>query len=180
MSTDRFPHSERALVVTMGLTQKAIRAVRADSLKRNEDWDVIGGEVRYSDQGKERLHAFLKISPEAPPPAEAAQPGLLTRMIGALKKSPEPEAEAVEEGPAEEPAAAPPARELGAIEELKCTKCYKPNKLIVEATTGSGESALVRVRDNTNLQPGMLMKCRFTGGRLWELAQRLPRQRGRW
>ena len=79
-----------------------------------------------------------------------------------------------------DPTPAVPPRVAGAVEDLTCVKCYKPNTRILEAKTAVGEKALVRVKDNRNFLPGMVMKCRFTGTPVWELAQRLPRRRGKW
>lgn len=151
MSADPFIHGERELVASLGLSQKAVRAVRAEDLDRTVDWETIGGEVRYSDVGRSKLLGVLKISSEAAAPAAP-----------------------------EDPAPAAAARAPGALEDLVCVKCYKPNRRMLEARTVGGDVVLVRVKDNVNLLPGMTMPCRFEAGRIWTLARRLPRHRGKW
>ncbi len=72
----------------------------------------------------------------------------------------------------------PLAPEPGDHRELICEK--KPrNRRIVFARLGD---ALVRVRvkDSTRILPGMTLRCAFVQADLWELAQPLPRSRGRW
>jgi hypothetical protein len=160
--TGAFVHAERTLVASLGLTQKAVRALRDEDLDRTLDWDTVSGEVRYSDAGREKLMSLLKISSEPAPALPAA--------AGA------PPFEAAQAAPAP----APEALTAATHEDLVCHKRYKPNRHIVEALRATGELVLVRVKDNSNLQPGMTMKCRFGAGRVWELAQRLPRRRGRW
>lgn len=192
MSTDPFVHSERDLVAALGLSQKAVRDVRADGLEQKTDWKMVHGEVRYSDAGKARLLALLKISIDADPPAAPAEvavgserPGIVSRAMDVLKKfstgaEPSAPAAAPAEAQLAAPTAAPTAREPGAREELVVHKCYRPNRRILEAKTASGQMVLVRVADNTNFQPGMIMKCRYGGGPVWELDQRPPRRPGKW
>lgn len=204
MSPDLFPHAERDLVAALGLTQKAVRVVRADELEQKNDWAMVAGEVRYSDAGKARLFSILKISTEpaqtalgvpSGPRARAAAEKLakdlgVTRadLLAAASEtidamiakhtcdtSPSAVMDRAQEFP---PAAA--VRTPGSLESLTCFKLYSRNTKIVEAKTAAGELVLVRVRENKNLRPGMVMKCRFAGTRIWELAQRLPRYRGRW
>lgn len=173
MTADGFPHGERELARDLGLTQKALRVVRSDDLARKADWDVISGEVRYSASGRDRLLEVLKISA---PAAAFSIPPILSAAAPAPPGPPE------KNSVAPSAAAAPPApaRPLGCIETLTCGKCYSPNRRIVEASTAGGDQVLVRLKDNQNMRPGMAMKCRFAGGRMWELAQRLPRFRGKW
>lgn len=163
MSAVQFIHAERDISTELGVSHKALRVTRADELDRDSDWTMVAGEVRYSEAGKARLLSLLKISPVLPPPIAETVSG--SPPVGLEKNS---EAEPVG------------ARKPGDIENLTCFKCYSPNRRILEAKTSSDELVLVRIKDNRNLRPGMIMKCRFAEGRMWELAQRLPRFRGKW
>jgi len=158
---DAFPHVDQELATRLGVGQKQLRSIRTAELEADVDWAIVGGFVRYSTRGLARLLAALKIQAPELLSASAPIPG------------PAPAAS----GPN---GAAPGARLPGALEDLTCGKVYKINKHMVEATTAAGEQVVVRVRDNTNLQPGMVMPCRFGGGRIWELNRRLPRRRGLW
>lgn len=178
MSSDAFPHLERAVAAQLGITPKDLRGIRAADLTRGEDWEIQAGAVAYSVAGVARLAQLLDVQAD----------GAGVSAAGPEKNPPEdrPAGEAAEGAPplGDEGEAAVldplPGRALGAVEDLVCGRCYRPNRKMVEAMTPDGELVLVRVRDNSNLQAGMVMKCRFAGSRIWELAQRLPRKRGKW
>lgn len=157
MSTEAFPFLEDALAADLGVPRRKLRDIRSDELEQKIDWDVVAGAVHLSQVGRAKVFAALKI--------------ILPEASSAAAEKISPESSAL---------GAPAERAAGTLETLTCHKCYKPNRHIVEAKTAAAELVLVRVKDNTNLQPGMAMKCRFAGGRMWELAQRLPRHRGRW
>lgn len=181
MTAAAFPHTERELVASLGLTQKAVRSVRADDLDRTIDWDTVGGEVRYSAAGRAKLLSLLKISAEPAPPG--AEPPLLEKNPSDPLRTFGLVPERLDDGThalvvTDKPASG--ALTAESREDLVCHKQYKPNRRILEAKRSNGELVLVRVKDNTNLLPGMVMKCRFGAGRVWELDQRLPRKRGRW
>jgi len=155
MSEPVFAHAERDLAQTLGLGHSTLRALRRDSLERGTDWNLIDNRVCYSDEGRRKALAVLKISDGPPLPL------------------PPP-------APAGAPAAVCGAPLQGEMRDLVCEKKYSVNRRVVEAKLGE-ETVLVRVRDSVNLLPGMTMKCRYSGeGRMWELAQRLPRKRGKW
>jgi hypothetical protein len=160
-AADAFPHLDQELATRLGVGQKELRSIRTAELEAGVDWAIVAGSVRYSMRGLTRLLAALKIQAPELLPASTPIPG------------PAPAAPAAN-------GAAPGARLPGALEDLTCGKVYRINKRMVEALTAAGEQVVVRVRDNTNLQPGMVMPCRFGGGRIWELNRRLPRRRGLW
>jgi hypothetical protein len=78
----------------------------------------------------------------------------------------------------------PEKKENGAVELI--VKKVFPNRLLVEATTPSGEPVLVRVRDNRNFRPKMKLKARQpnpegTGtAAYYQLEGRCPRYPGRY
>jgi hypothetical protein len=97
-----------------------------------------------------------------------------TLLFNLLKA--EPQKNSAEIGPAEiAPPAAPPPP---AKQSLVCTRTPR-NRRIVFAKLG-GELMRVRVRDSANILPGMTLLCAHVQADLWELAQPLPRARGRW
>jgi len=154
-ATSPFQHSEAELCTRLGISDKQLRQLRTDRLRRGVDWELVTGKVRLSQEGLERLIESMAFQ-------------ATSAMVADFLTPPVP-VEAAQNG-----------RRVGGHEELVCFKCYKINRLMLEAKTAADELVLVRVRDNSNFQPGMKMKCRYTGTRVWELAQRLPRYRGRW
>ena len=94
-----------------------------------------------------------------------------TLLFSILKAQPEKNSPAAPDEPAPTPATARRA-------ELVCAKIPR-NRRIIFATLGA-ETLRVRVRDNTNILPGMKLTCTHLQADLWELSQPLPRSRGRW
>lgn len=172
MIPDPFKHAERVLVAELGLTQKQLRAIRADELTNGRDWSTVAGEVRYSDEGRSRLLAILKISSE--PSAPPAPPAAATPPEHSAPKN------SVEPVPAPSGPPPPVATLRGTVEALTVHKVYAPNRSIMEGRRAHGEIVLVRARDNRKFKRGMTMSCRFAQGRLWELNQPLPRYPGKW
>jgi hypothetical protein len=205
MSGHVFTHSEADLVRSLGLNAKDIRAVRTAALTRGTHWQHVAGEVRYSADGRTILLSSLKISSDdsaalaSPAPlqharaslcatlaAQASAAALVADAIAARLRSDlaAPVGYSAPKKSAERPAQPrPPARVApprpGEVRELVCLRTYALNKRIVLAKFGAAE-VRVRVRDSANLTAGLTMQCRFLSADLWELAQRLPRWRGKW
>lgn len=156
MTPSRFVHSEATVAQSLNLNRKKISALRGTALLRGEDWSHEHGEVRYSDTGRERLLGLLAVVPPPPPPAAAtAEP--VEHL--APKKSEEPGATTA---------------------DIVIVRLYPLNRRIVQGRLESGASVRVRVRDNRNLTPAMVMPCRHLGADLWELTHALPRWKGKW
>lgn len=155
-----YPHAESDLADQSGLAHDALKATRAEILRRGTDWELVKGRVRYTHAAMSRTLTYLKICDEAPP-AELPPAG----PAAAAHSAPNP------------PGKKNPA--VGDVRELTCTKRCAPNRRMVLATLEGAEQR-VKVRDNNNLVAGMKMQCRLIQGNLWDLAQRLPRWRGRW
>lgn len=162
----RFLHSERELAVALGVSTKTLRETRAAHLQRGDHWTLIKNEVRYTEAARGLVLARLGLTAELRVNADHSAPNSSAVLLGVA--------------PLTGSAAAEGTRIAGTIEDLVCHKCYHPNIRMLEAKSSSGEIVLVRVRDNRNLRTGMVMKCKFAGGRIFELAQRLPRFRGKW
>ena len=166
-----FVHQERALAESLGLPQKDLRGVRTDELTVGVDWKNIRGEVCYSDAGRIRLLDALKIS------------DVVAAVDSAPKNSFEPCALDLERaallGVLSGRAALAPVLAPGACRTLECVRIFPLNRRIVQARR-DGQLVRVRVRDSINFIAGMAMPCRLIDGDLWELAQRLPRWKGKW
>lgn len=154
---DTFEHSEGDLTAQLGLARGVVRAVRSESLEQGTDWKHVRGAVRYSEAGWAKLLLLLKISaPAARPPTPAAAPEIAGGIATVTQLFP------------------------GAQRQLVVAKIYKANPRIVCATFARPHDARVRVKSSANLVPGMAMACAWIEGDLWQLAQRLPRWRGKW
>jgi hypothetical protein len=185
MSADHYPHAESELVATLGLARKRVRDVRAGTLVRGEDWNHIGGQVRYTDEGQKKLLSALHITP---PPAAPSAPEPTDAKDLAPKKSvlltPDdlPDDDSIPsvhiDGEASGGKTAALQLKPGDERELVCSKLCL-NKAIVLATFGTLQ-VRVRVRDSSNITRGLKMKCRLIDADLWQLAQRLPRWKGKW
>lgn len=161
ITLEQYPHAEQEMAAALGLAHTTLKAQRREVLKRGEDWELVKNCVHYTGAGRAKVLAALKISdPEgdAPPPPAAA-----------------PEPDSPPNNPPEKIAPGIP----GAMAVLICTKACHPNHRMVLATL-EGKPQRVRVRDNQHFIAGMKMECRFVQDNLWDLAQRLPRWRGRW
>ena len=180
MSGDRFIHAEQDLADALGIPQKKLRVLRQDELDATRDWSHVGAQVRYSEEGRAKLLGLLKADLPSPHSAPNAAASRAKNFVPVLALAP---VEAPGDG-----GVALAAHTLavltrpfpGDVEMLTCVKCYRPNIRKLEAKRADGAIVLVRVRDNRNLRPGMAMKCRYGDGRIWELAQRLPRFPGKW
>jgi hypothetical protein len=176
MTPSKFAHSESALVSSLGLPRKKISALRGSALVRGVDWAHTAGEVRYSDAGRAKLHELLAIP--APAVAEDLAPKDPTSppFYGVLNSA-EDLATALAPLPPDDPPDHPPRP--GEIRVLVCVRTYPLNRRVVQARLGE---TLVRVRMRTSehFVPAMELKARFVGADLWELAQRLPRWKGKW
>lgn len=163
MNPSDFPHVESELSEQLGVARGDVRVIRSEQLEQGRDWAHIRGAVRYTATGWSRLLGILKISlPAEPPPSLPAPPpeDLAPKNLGG-----------------QPPAPASPL-EPGALRLLVIVRGFR-NPRIVSARLDD-LPARVRVRDSINLMPGMTMKCRFIREDLWDLAQPLPRRRGKW
>jgi hypothetical protein len=148
LNAPTFIHAEADLVAALGLARALVRDVRTEQLTRGTHWQHVAGAVRYSDEGRDRLHLILKAEPQKNLAEIPAEPG------------------------------AEPAEPSG-LRELVCLRTYTMNRRIVQAQLGE-EIVRVRVKDSAKLTAGMVMRCTHVQADMWELAQPLPRWRGKW
>lgn len=158
---EQYVHAEADLTSELGLARADVREVRSTQLEREIDWKHVRGAVRYTASGWAKLRSLLKISVGATP----AAPDLAPKNSDEL-------------APPVPAAAAPPAPTAGEVRELVMVRTWR-NPRIVQARLGA-VLVRVRVRDNAKLTVGMVMRCALVDADLWELAQPLPKRRGKW
>lgn len=153
-----FTLEEGQLSAELGLARPKVRALRTDELVHGTDWKSIGGLVRYSRAGWEKLRRSVGLAagePAAPPPAPAKDL--------APKKA----------------VGQPPPLQHGDVHDLVVVRIYPVNRKILLARLGNSE-VRVRVGSNQKFMPGMVLPAKFLEADLWELARRAPRYRGKW
>ena len=173
-----FLHTERALLTTLGLPKKSVRAVRTAQLSRGVDWQHIGNEVRYSETGRAKLLAALHAPAPADYSAQKNSPEpAATPLAAAVASTPEP---SVAPGHAADAPAAPitAALQHGDAHDLVVVRTFARNRRIILARYQDRADARVRVKDSGKLRAGMTLRCSYIEGDLWEIAQRLPRWPG--
>lgn len=156
MNNDPFPIEEASASSDLGLPRGRLRTLRSELLEQGTDWKSVGGLIRYTAAGWKKLRAALKIPAAAGPAAE---------------KNSAPNTAATE--------ATPRPLAPGDVRTLTLVRTYTHNRHIVLASLAD-QPVRCRVRTSEKLIPGMTMQARFIQADLWELAQRLPRRRGRW
>lgn len=174
VTSSQFVHAEAELVAQLGVPAEKIRAVRLAQLgARGGAWELVGGLVRLTNDGRARLLSALSVP--AAPDSATNTPQAPAAPIEAEKNR--ADYEAFWQG------AVPPtpagALAIGAERELTCVKTVR-NRRMIEARTEDGAVAWVRVKDNHNFRPGMKLPARFLGNGQWELARRCPRHPGKW
>lgn len=147
---NQYPHVERELSEGLGLPLDTLKGIRSEQLVRSKHWELVGNEIRYTDEGKKialmATGAALPVEPVAEPP------------------SPTP------------PASSGP--QIGEVRTLTCFRTYR-NPHLVEARDGD-EVAWVRVRSNRKFKQGMEIKARYLGRERWAIEGRGPRFNGKY
>lgn len=162
-----FTLEEGQLSAELGLARPKVRALRTDELVHGTDWKSIGGLVRYSRAGWEKLRRAVGLAagePAAPPPAPAKD------------LAPKPAVGAT--AGAGHPLPTEPLRH-GDVRDLVVVRIYPTNKRILLARLGESE-VRVRLGDNRKFTKGMTLPAKFLEADLWELARRAPRYKGKW
>lgn len=66
-----------------------------------------------------------------------------------------------------------------ALAQLRVKQVYKLNKRLLLCLDEKGQEQRVRVRNNENFVPGMVIPCLHQEGDLWTLNGRLPKRKGK-
>ena len=157
MTQQAFKIAEADVVERLGLTREDMRDLRVEHLYQDEDWVKIGRGIHYSEDGIEKLRQILKKN--APDGVKLGDIAILS-----TKAAPDvPDAPTV-------------------ILDAVVTKIYRKNPQFLEALLG-GQPITVRVNNNANFIPGMVMQSRqlaMKKPQLFDFIGRCPRARGRW
>ena len=157
MKTSLFKITEADVAARLGLTREDMRELRVEHLYQDEDWVKIGREIHYSEDGIEKLRQILKKN---------APDGVKLGDIAPMSTKAAPEA--------------PDAPMV--ILDAVVTKIYPKNPQFLEALLG-GQPITVRVNNNANFLPGMIIQSRqlaMKRPQLFDFIGRCPRARGRW
>lgn len=151
---------ESRLAELTGVIQERWAKVRV-KLRRGEDWDLVGNQVRYSAAGLDAALVRLGLAKKT---AAGALEGLDGLEVAALR------AEAV----------APAASEAEQDLEVAVVRRFPMNPHLLECTL-KGALILVRVRSQEHFLKGMEVPVRLpAGANVWELGRKAPRFQGRW
>ena len=145
---------EGRVAAEFGVSRPKISALRRKHLQLGAEWTMDGNAVVLTAAGLARMKDLLKA-----------------RGVTALPPKDAPELK-------ETPLAGPPERLKVAVARLCPNK-----KLMMCRRVADGPDAvalLVRVKENLNFMPGMLLEVVNTGPNAWQFTGRLPRRKGRW
>lgn len=157
MRTGLFKVTEIDVAKRLGLSREAVRELRVEHLYQEEDFSKVGREICYAEDGVEKLRKFLK---------RTAPTGITLGDIAPMQvKTPEMAVDKPE-----------------VILDAVVVKIYPHNPQYMEALLG-GQPVTVRVRDNGNFIPKMVIQSRqlaMRNPKLFDFIGRCPRGRGRW
>lgn len=138
----------------LGVARPVVSKLRRRHLLEGEHWSMRGNAVVLTASGLARIKDLL-----------------LARGLTAAARPTPPESK-------ETPKAGPPERVKMRVARL----C--PNvRLLVCQSIADGPDAvarLVRVKENVNFMPGMVLEAVSAGANLWQFTGRMPRRKGRW
>jgi hypothetical protein len=163
MKAEQFNVTEEAVAKKLGLNRDFIRKLRADNLRPGEDFAQVGRDIRYAENGIEKMRLLLNKS---------APPGVPLGDVVLLNTRP---------GPA---AGDKPTVILDAV----VTKIYRHNPQYLEALLG-GQTVTIKVNHNANFiaqsegNPGTVIPSRLLvmkSPRQFNFVGRCPRARGKW
>ena len=170
------PHVERELAEALGVAHDFLKSIRRDQLARGADWELVKGQVAYSDAGRAKALAALTADDSAPNVAphgpDAGSEKNRAAAAEARGAAPVAELDAAALDAATEAAA------IGAeIVTLVCAKLPRNRRIIL--ARHSGALVRVRVKDSQNFRIGMELPARHVRDDLWQLEGKCPRYPGR-
>lgn len=164
---------------SLGISRTVIRKLRKEHLTPEVDWHLIENTVVLTAGGVGKLTAVL-------------HPRSLTLASGDRPATAKGGAEAVPPGPPAKRKFMVTKKPLHRIDSpqrkiLVCAECGDDAKDIapvdlfrLRAQLKLGAERPVRVRDNENFMPGMVLEAVSIGHGMWQYLGRLPRRLGRW
>ena len=171
---------------SLGISRTVMRALRKQHLTPVVDWQLIENAVVLTASGVGKISAVLRPL-GAPSPAAAPGPAVVPSPAvvngGGLALPPGPPLRRkfmVTRKPVFRSDA--PQRKI-----VLCSECAPDAKDIssldlirLRASLVLGTERPIRVRDNLNFAPGMVLEAVAIGHGIWQYLGRLPRRLGRW
>ncbi len=161
----------------LGVSRTSIRQLRRNNLTAEVDWQMRDNAVVLTPSGLQKIERLL-AGRTAPAPA-SAQPAATPRGASAVPPGPPPSQRfMVVRIPVFRTDS--PQRKV-----LICREC--PDRMepvapwrVTQLLSTLGAERPVRVRDNINFTPGMVLEAIGLPHGLWQYAGRLPRRPGKW
>lgn len=187
---------EKQVAESLGISRTRVRELRKAHLSTELHWQFRDNAVVLTESGLEKLRSILlaagqpvpaapaAVAPISPAPAEI-EPAAATRgpAAGPLKVQPGPPAKRkfmVVKKPLHRTDS--PQRKI-----LICAECPEDATQVgswdlsrPRADLKLGVERPIRVRDNINFMPGMVLEAVEIGHGMWQYLGRLPRRQGRW
>lgn len=202
LSADLFWESQAA--ERFGISRTRIRELRKSRLAPEVDWQFRDNAVVLTTSGLQKIELALSGStpaatpaPQAPTPpasAPAPAPSAPPPAVSTLPAPPSPAT--APRAPAALPPGPPPrakfivwrvpTHRLDARQRhiLICREALPSTQQtaswLLHTVPGLGVERPIRVRDNANFLPGMVLEAVNIGHGLWQYVGRLPRRQGRW
>lgn len=189
---------ESRVAESLGVSRTRLRLLRKQHLTPEADFVMHDGAVVLTEPGLAKIRAVLGGEPPAAPtPApEVAQ----NESAAAPLSSPSPEEKApatANGGPVVVPSGRPERRHFMVVRKpvfradspslkILLAREVEPGTAPVSAWAIGrvkglrGPERTIRVRDNTNFLPGMILEAAASGLGVWQYVGRLPRRPGRW
>lgn len=179
---------ESQVAERLGISRTRMRELRKSHLAPELDWQFRDNAVVLTAAGLQKIeNALAGAAPAVSAPIEETSPAAATRGPSAAPSQVAPP------GP-------PPRRKFMVVSKplhradspqrkvLLCAECPDDTQQVppfdlfthVRATLRLGQERPVRVRDNTNFAPGMVLEAVNIGHGLWQYLGRLPRRQGKW
>lgn len=173
--TDLFWESQ--CVEQLGVSRTRIRELRRAHLTAVVDWQMRDNAVVLTTAGLQKIERVLAGA--VMPPTPAASPAVSPRGAAVVPPGPPPMQRFMV-------VRIPPFRKDSPQRKiLLCRECPRDTAPVASWSVAGllpklGAERPVRVRDNANFVPGMVLDAVGLAHGLWQYAGRLPRRPGKW
>ena len=187
---------EKQIAESLGISRTRVREMRKAHLSAELHWQFRDNAVVLTESGLEKLRSILQAAGTAVPVAAAEIPAVLpvSAEIGPVAATRGPAAGPLNVQPG------PPAKRKFMVVKKPLHRTDSPQRKILicadcseDATQVApwdlsrprtdlklGTERPIRVRDNINFMPGMVLEAVEIGHGMWQYLGRLPRRQGRW
>jgi len=170
---------ESQVATRLGISRTAMRELRKAHLAPETDWQFRNNAVVLTPSGLQKIELRLAATPGGTStPPEAPSPATSPRAPAACPPGPPPSARFIVWR-------VPPhrldQRQRHVIIARECLPSTQPvQSWLLHTLPGLGIERPIRVRDNTNFVPGMILEAVNIGHGCWQYVGRMPRRQGRW